>query len=98
MLWWPWSDAFTNAVERRDAQHAECRGRRILPGRRQPIDRNWPVAHALKRALKRRDRGLAPLGFDPAGQGHVKPEIGKQIGITPAVEVLDLAWIESGGQ
>src|SRR5262249_16205297 len=73
------------------------RGRRILAHQRKPRDRHTAAGFLLLEArLQQRGNLCAAAEIERAGQGQMKLELVEYVGITPLIEVRDLARAQPG--
>src|SRR5271170_624804 len=81
------SEAFEMMV-RHDPELGLCF---VLTKQRDPVDRKCAEVYSGKSLLQQLKDGSLALGGKPAGERHMKLKISHHIGISPAIEVIDLS-------
>src|SRR5262245_28888997 len=96
-----WLDIYWNAPLRNCivGQHNKSRAAVILTQHGEAIDRNWTVTvMACQTALQICQHRLLAVSRECHGECHVESEIPEDVGISPALDMLDLPPREIGRQ
>src|SRR5258708_30368089 len=77
-------------------QRPEARSWMVLPKNGDAVDRKRRKIKRDKATAQQRHELVAPLGGGLAGERHVKTEVVHHIGISPAIEVIELGRGQRG--